>query len=673
MPGPLRCLMTLAWLLCLPWQGVQAQPLAPASAALQWEIALWSDPSGQAQLSQLRTPEGRQLFHTWDRSRGEVNLSYSPGALWLRLRVNRPAELPALWVMEVPFHGLKALQLHLPDGRLLSPESGSTVAPQQLEHRFPAFALELDEGINELHLRVSSHGALTVPIRFWLPRQFLAHVQSSTLLQALYFGGLAAMLIYNLFLAISLRDRRFASYVLFVATLGLAMLSGNGYGRLLLWPQAHAFDAVAQSFFLCLCAGFSIAFSSRFMQLDRHQRRLHRTLQVGQGLMFGFALLLLASTVWPLDRQWLQMSLTVAVPPLGLLIMWAAMRSVRAGVRGIRFFLLAWSALWLGVFVASFRLFGWLPSNTLTMYAIQIASAVEMLLLALALAEIVHQERAQREQAQALALRLQNQMLMQLRESEDQLERAVRERTGQLEDALARQREVLDQYVRFGALISHEFRNPLGIIQSQASLVRKLLPDDAGMGQRLESIVGATRRLKHLFDRWLQGGRLHQLGADLRMEPLHLWPWLQDLLAAYPQYTAQHRVVLDPGDGTASAAWVRVDEALLESAVINLLDNACKYSPAHSEVRLSLERQPGQIGLAVQDQGPGIAPQMQSRIFDENVRLQPEGPTRGLGLGLALVRRIAELLQGSIKLHSHSGQGSRFTLWLPEHTPPGTP
>jgi len=646
--------------------------MAPAQprAAPTWQVAIWRDAGGQADLAQARQADAQGAFQAWPADAGEVNLAQSKDALWLRLTIRKPAALAQLWVLEIPFHGLSTLEVHRPDQDSADPRLAGPVG-EPLQHRFPAFTLALRDGENVLYLRARSNTTLTVPIQLWQPRDFLAHVQASTMLQALYFGGLAVMVLYNLFLALSLRDRRFANYVLFGATLFAGMLSGNGYGRLLLWPQAGGFDDIAQAFFLSMSAGFSVGFSRHFLKLHQHQRRLDRLLRLGQQALFWLALLLLAASLYaPQHLLALHRGLAALVLPLGVLILVAAVRSLRSGERGIRFFVLAWSVLWLGVFVATFRILGWLPSTTLTMYAIQIASAAEMLLLALALADIVHQERDAREQAQATSLQLQQQMLRQLRESEDRLEQAVRERTLQLEQSLARQREVLDQYVRFGALISHEFRNPLGIIESQVSLVRKLMPPQAPTGARLDSILGASRRLKHLFERWLQGGRLHRLGEDLRLEPLVLRPWLEDLLNAYPQYGEQHRIVLQAPAAAGESAWqVRVDESLLESAVLNLLDNACKYSPPQTEVRVFLQERADRIGLAVQDQGRGIAAEMQPRIFDEYMRVQPEGPVRGLGLGLALVKRIAELLGGSIELRSDIGKGSVFCLWL-EKIPP---
>lgn len=355
------------------------------------------------------------------------------------------------------------------------------------------------------------------------------------------------------------------------------------------------------------------------------------------------------------------------------MIMVASARALMQGRKGIRFFILAWTCLWLGVFVASMRMLGWLPSNVWTLYALQISSVLEMLLLAFALADIVYQERAQSDQVKASALRLEQQMVMQLQLSEERLEQAVLNRTQQLQQAMDKQQLILDQYVRFGSLISHEFRNPLGIIQSQISLLRRqnVMAESEGV-RRLDTMDSAVRRLSQLFERWLQGGRLHHLEKDLNIESLRIDWWLKHLEQDHPQYFASHRVLISFADVACDpslAWWVQADDRLLEIAVLNLLDNACKYSPPGTEVLIELRRATGLVGIAVIDQGPGIDVEQQGLVFQDYVRLKPEGPVHGIGLGLAFVKRIAVLMQGSIELKSLPGQGCTFCLWLPSNPP----
>lgn len=101
--------------------------------------------------------------------------------------------------------------------------------------------------------------------------------------------------------------------------------------------------------------------------------------------------------------------------------------------------------------------------------------------------------------------------------------------------------------------------------------------------------------------------------------------------------------------------------------MLNLIDNACKYSEPGRPVLIETRSKPGWIGIAVSDQGSGIEAKDHGAIFDDYYRVRPEGAVPGIGLGLAFVRRIVQLHQGDLELSSALGQGSCFCLWLPHN------
>jgi signal transduction histidine kinase len=240
----------------------------------------------------------------------------------------------------------------------------------------------------------------------------------------------------------------------------------------------------------------------------------------------------------------------------------------------------------------------------------------------------------------------------------------VQERTEQLHAALAQEKAIRTQYVRFGSLISHEFRNPLAIINSQLSLMRR--EHESGLPlveKRMQTMGQASKRLAHLFDKWLQGDRLAGSLDAINPSLLDLPHWLTHVSASHAYVLQAHTVKwrLAPA---AQTVWA--DPALLEMAIANLLENACKYSAPHSAVQIETHARPGQVGIAVVDQGVGIAPQDQEVVFDAFFRVAPESALMGLGLGLSIVKRVVLAHGGAIDLHSQVGQGSRFCLWFPQ-------
>ena len=107
---------------------------------------------------------------------------------------------------------------------------------------------------------------------------------------------------------------------------------------------------------------------------------------------------------------------------------------------------------------------------------------------------------------------------------------------------------------------------------------------------------------------------------------------------------------------------------MLEQSLFNIIENAAKYAPVGSLIAVSLVADDAFITLAVTDEGPGISPKDQQRIFDKFTRLDPDGPRMGSGLGLTISRNIAHLMQATLTVESpiKDGKGSRFIMRFPK-------
>jgi signal transduction histidine kinase len=224
-----------------------------------------------------------------------------------------------------------------------------------------------------------------------------------------------------------------------------------------------------------------------------------------------------------------------------------------------------------------------------------------------------------------------------------------------------------EQYVRFGSMISHEFRTPLGIIQGQASLMRKEHEHGVDhVNKRIEAIASATRRLAVMFDKWLHSDAITNTLEMLEPKMLELQPWLHTLIKTSPHLLLSHSTQLRL---SADVSHVFADEYHLGIAVINLIDNAAKYSPPSTTIYIETLFKQGYIGIAVTDQGPGIPKDLQDKVFADFFRLSPESNIRGVGLGLSIVQRIAQAHGGYVDLFSSPGQGASFCIWLPSEVP----
>ena len=655
------------WLIGSVWLGsAQADVLEKNTHSLSnlKSIHVFEDKQGQWGFDQASHTDNAALYQAWAPERGQINMGFSHSTYWVRIRLSRAADAPASWVLEVPFFQLSQVDFYAPGQLGVQTGAELPLSSRPFLHRFFAFPIALDTQPQDFYLRVSSQHSVTIPITVWQEQPFRHHVQNTTLLQALYFGGLLALLIYNVFLGLSLKDLRFLLYGLFIAVFGLGMLSGNGLGQMFLWPSQPWFDSIAQTFFICLSGAFAMLFANQFLQAQRYIPKTAALMRIFALLFLLDACLLLCAPWLGVPTVWVVELLYFLALPASLMVVISGFRVLKLGHKGVRFFLLAWAVLWSGAIIATLRAFEFIATNALTSYSLQLSSAVEMLLLAFALADIVHLERQEREQAQREALLANQRLLERSQSTQEQLEDEVQKRTWELQQALAAETQFLDRYLRFGALISHEFRNPLGIVNSQISLLRK--EHSAGqlnLDKRLDTISGATQRLLSLFETWLHGDRLQHDMKDFSPQHLPLAAWLRELVDAQSIYHDKNPLTLNMHTPVGD---VWVDENLLEVAMLNLIDNACKYSSPGQSVVIETRKKTGWVGIAVIDQGCGIDSKDHQLIFDDYRRVSSESSIAGLGLGLAFVRRIVDKHQGQLELDSALGQGSTFCLWLPE-------
>lgn len=626
------------------------------------------DPSGKLTINDVIAPQMAALFKTYPLpANGDFNFGFTGSAYWFRIPLQRKDDSPSDWLLRVSYTSIQFLDFHAPDKPVVRTGSLRQFSSRPYFDRHFVFPVTLKTEPQYFYVRATSRHALTVPLYATEHKAFIKSQTQYLALQFLYYGGLLSLLFYNLFIGFALKDGRFLLYSVYVLLFGLGIFSGNGYGRLLLWPDSPGFDEISQSCLLSASACLAVIFSRVFLQTRKLYPFLDRLLKVSLGMFFLCCVLFIGSIWMAIPLKSINQLLMMNSLLTGVLIFIAAVKAICHRDLSARFFLLAWTVLWLGVCAAVLRAFDVLPTNSLTSYALQIASAAEMLLLSLALADIIHTERKHREQFQAQALDAHQKMLSVLKNSEAQLEQAVYERTQELKQALKSQKDILAQYVRFGALISHEFRNPLAVIKGQLTVLNR--ENQLGMLQleRRTSIMGAAvRRLQLLFDKWVQSDWLKGDSEQIHPVRIVLHGWLQRQIDANA-----YRIDKDRAECSFSAGnhEIIADQALMEMAIGNLLENACKYSPPDSRIFIQTRAKPGYTGISIRDQGDGIPAEHQERVFDAFFRVAPQGSVLGAGLGLFIVRQIVRAHGGHLELVSAPGKGSDFCIWLQDGQP----
>ncbi len=215
--------------------------------------------------------------------------------------------------------------------------------------------------------------------------------------------------------------------------------------------------------------------------------------------------------------------------------------------------------------------------------------------------------------------------------------------------------------------VSHELRTPLTTLRGNLDLLRRGAVDDPQM--REEAIVAMeaeVSRMSRLLSDLLLLAQA-DAGIQLQLEPVEMDTLL---LEVYRQALMMAGGRVKVHLGHEDQALVMGDADRLRQLLLNLVDNAIKYTPPGGEVTLSLVREPGWVRVTVADTGIGIAPEDLPHIFDRFYRADKARSRAmgGTGLGLSIVQWIAQAHGGQITVESRPGEGSKFTLWLPAHS-----
>ncbi|WP_295137165.1 ATP-binding protein [uncultured Reyranella sp.] len=253
----------------------------------------------------------------------------------------------------------------------------------------------------------------------------------------------------------------------------------------------------------------------------------------------------------------------------------------------------------------------------------------------------------------------------QLRRAAETLEQRVAERTAELEASRAEAEAANLGKTRFIAAASHDLLQPLHAARLfTAAMIDRDPRND--LGGKIDASLGAV---ESLLDALLDISKLDAGAFKPEKRPFALQPLFDSLATAFAPTATRYGVELTT---VPTGAFVNTDPAFLRRILQNLLSNALRYGRSEgrtARVLLGCRRAGGALRIEVRDNGPGIAPDKQAVIFDEFVRLQPEDEgqreERGLGLGLAIVDRIARMLDLPVALASAPGKGSTFSVTVP--------
>ncbi len=244
----------------------------------------------------------------------------------------------------------------------------------------------------------------------------------------------------------------------------------------------------------------------------------------------------------------------------------------------------------------------------------------------------------------------------------DELGRLVRT----INSMLARLETLFQAQQRLVADVSHDLRTPLTTIQGNVDLLRRGAANDPEMrAQALQAIGDEAARMRRMVNDLLLLAQA-DAGLKLQRQPVEMDTLL---LEVYRQAQVMAGDRINVRLGAEDQALVLGESDRLRQLLLNLVDNALKYTPAGGQVTLTLRRRAGWVLVTVEDTGIGISPEDLPHIFERHYRAdRSRSRSGGHGLGLAIAQWIAQAHGGRIEVTSEVGKGSVFTVWLPDAT-----
>jgi len=273
----------------------------------------------------------------------------------------------------------------------------------------------------------------------------------------------------------------------------------------------------------------------------------------------------------------------------------------------------------------------------------------------------------ERKKAEEKIEKLNNELEQMVEERTQQLRKAMEMLEASKEDltlALGREKELSELKSRFVSMASHEFRTPLSTILSSAFLVKQYAAeeDQSKRNKHIQRIVSSVNLLTDILNDFLSVGRIEEGKIQVRPVNFRIGELIRNVIQEMQGISKERQTIDYRHSGQPEAV---LDPSLLRHIVMNLLGNAIKFTGADGTINVRTYRDDAQFRLVVSDNGIGMSEEDQQHLFERFYRGANVSNIQGTGLGLHIVSKYSELMNGSITCESKLGAGTTFTVTFP--------
>ncbi|MCZ4408242.1 ATP-binding protein [Cryomorphaceae bacterium 1068] len=642
------------------------------------------------------------------------NLGFNTGALWVKTSVQNLAENQH-YRIQIHQPLLDTVKIFVLDekGEIICEKLfGESLNFDHRKYSAPPFILDLtipQGDVLTILIRVTTAEQIVLPIYVTTIAASEKLLLISNLLFGAYFGLILVMAFYNFFIFLTVRDRSYLIYVLYIIAVGSTQAVLEGYMQQFLWPDNAWLASRSPYLFTALVSITSVIFLQDFLRTKVYARRVNRFAQ----FIYGYFTLVFIAALFGAS-PFVHMATQVGITVLSFYILAAGIIVYRKGYSPAKFFILAWSVLVAGIIVYALQDSGVIPSNPVTNYMMLFGSAVEAVLLSIALADrinILKKEKSE-SQEQALRVSLENERIV--KEQNIVLEEKVSERTADLENtnsklntAISELKETQSQLVQaekmasLGQLtagVAHEINNPINFVSANIQPLRYDVKDILDVLDMYDSINDSTsfqekkqsiEKFKQEIDLTYSRQEVDELlkgieeGAKRTAEIVKglknfsridesnvkesnlnegIQSTLSILKSSIPATVevnidlAEHLPLVECMGGKVNQVFLNIVNNGLQAMEENPPER-----PSVLTIRTSADDEYATIEIS--DTGEGMDEGTKSRIFEPFFTTKDVG--QGTGLGLSIVFKIIETHHGKINVETEPGKGTKFILKFP--------
>lgn len=579
------------------------------------------------------------------------------------------------------------------------------------EHQYYVYPLIFDGSDSvEVYLRVKSGTQLMLPIKVGSQYQILGDLLEKDLFFGIYFGIIIVMVLYNLFVYLSLRDHSYLLYILFLLSVLFTQASLDGYISRFILPENPLTANWIIYFSSALIGIMAIIFAQSFLNTKKESPIYHK-------LGYVFIIIYLITSIMPLfgfnNASYGLILMSAALS--AIYVLFIAFNVLRKGSRPAKYFLAAWSVFILTVIIFVLKDYGVLPYNFFTAQALQFGSAFEAVILSFALADKINVYREEKDsyQQQALDAIRKNEIIIS--EQKTKLEIEVKKRTQELQNTNKELNATLkhlqdtqiqlvesEKMASLGQLtagIAHEINNPINFVTSNVtplkrdiSMLQKLLEQTEEIALSDLSIDDKKAQIKafkqHVDFEYLQteidfllkgisegANRTSDIVKGLRLfsrldeddvKMADLNEGLDSTIAIVNHLT---NGVIQIEKNYGSIPLVNCYPGKLNQIFLNMMTNAIHAiqskwgNESGGILTFTTYVEESHVVISIKDNGSGMSEKTKKKLFEPFFTTKEVGV--GTGLGMSIAWNTVKKHNGEIKVSSVLGEGTEFKIYIP--------